>query len=221
MNSLENTKEIKVQRFNLGHMIKNLLLYFLLLGWTVLIFSVSIPLDRLSANIPTIVTDSIVGTSLTLLNLIVIYKLFGKRYSYLFRVDPLKQLSTYAWIFGTLTLVVICLVLFTEYTGIHNYSSNRSYVQFGFLFLQVVLLVPIVEELIFRGFLLLIPHPKLKYLMFVVSTLSFAMIHENPEVILWLSLGFGTLAIRFNNLWVPIIAHMLWNLFASFFAFTL
>lgn len=34
MNSLENTKEIKVQRFNLGHMIKNLLLYFLLLGWS-------------------------------------------------------------------------------------------------------------------------------------------------------------------------------------------
>lgn len=221
MNSLEDTKEIKVQRFNLVQLIKNLLLYFLLLGCTVLLFSVSIPLDRLPGNIPTIVTDSIVGTSVTLLFLFIIYKLFGKRFSYLFRIDPLKQLSTYVWMLGTLILVAVCLVLFTEFTGIHYYSSNRSYLQFGFLFLQVVLLVPIVEELIFRGFLLLIPHPKLKYLMFVVSTLSFAMIHENPEVILWLSLGFGTLAIRFNNLWVPIIAHMLWNLLASFFAFAL
>ncbi|WP_445506481.1 lysostaphin resistance A-like protein [Niallia sp. 03190] len=82
------------------------------------------------------------------------------------------------------------------------------------LLFRVTVLVPIQEELLYRGLLILVPSKRIKYLMLIVSSILFAIIHSNPFQMVWLGLGF--LAIRFNNIWIPIIAHAIWNLLATF-----
>ena len=110
------------------------------------------------------------------------------------------------------------MVLFTNVSGLTFYSSPLEFPYFILLLIRVVIIVPIEEEFVYRGLLLLIPYNKIKYLMLIVSSVIFALIHDDPYKIIWLSLGLGILGIRFNNIWIPIIAHSIWNLLASFFA---
>lgn len=84
------------------------------------------------------------------------------------------------------------------------------------LLYRVCVLVPIGEEFLYRGLLLLVPSHKIRYIMLIVSSILFASIHSNPYEIIWLGLGLGILAIRFNTIWVPIVAHALWNLMATY-----
>ncbi|WP_407652074.1 CPBP family intramembrane glutamic endopeptidase [Aquibacillus koreensis] len=109
--------------------------------------------------------------------------------------------------------------------GFINFGSFRllplsitQYLQFVFI---LSIIFPIQEELLYRGLLILIPSQRIKYLMLFISSLLFAFIHAEPTFQFFLGLGLGILAIRFNNILVPIFAHSLWNLFNSLFNFLL
>lgn len=187
---------------------------------TFFISNVDIPqLPFLKEIYPVFVVLNIENSLLTILFWLIILKIIGKNYTYLFRIDPLKNKVTYVWIIITLIAVFLMMLLFTEVSGIAYYSSPLQFSYFVLLLVRVVIIVPIQEEFVYRGLLLLVPSKKIKYFMLVVSSIIFALFHEDPSKIIWLALGFGILGLRFNNIWIPIIAHALWNLFVSFFLF--
>jgi len=162
---------------------------------------------------------NIKNSLVTILFFLLLLLTIGKKYTYLFKIEPLKSGVTYVWIIIALIAVYFMMYLFTDVKGILYYSSPLKFSYFVLLLIRLVIIVPIEEEIVYRGLLLLVPYKKIKYLMLVVSSIIFALIHDDPLKIIWLALGLGILGIRFNNIWIPIIAHGLWNLFVSFFAF--
>ncbi|WP_436371595.1 CPBP family intramembrane glutamic endopeptidase [Cytobacillus sp. BC1816] len=149
---------------------------------------------------------------LLMLFLIIVFFILGKKYNYLFSVSPLKKKVTYFWIFGVMALVIL---LMHQPLSFHLLPLQfDEYIQFLII---VCIIVPFEEEFFYRGMLLLIPYRKLQYVMLIISSLLFALIHSAVFSTLLLGLALGTLAIRFRNLWVPILAHSLWNAFSMFF----
>jgi membrane protease YdiL (CAAX protease family) len=139
-----------------------------------------------------------------------------KKYLYLFKLDPLKRKETYIWVMG---------ILIFQFT-MEGFNLAGSFALFPFSFSEylqlliiVALIAPLEEELLYRGLLLLVPSQKIRYLMLIISAVAFALIHSIPINALWLGLGTGFLAIRFNNLLVPLIVHSLWNIFVTFYHF--
>ncbi|MEK4521232.1 CPBP family intramembrane glutamic endopeptidase [Psychrobacillus sp. FSL W7-1493] len=194
-------------------------LFFFVFLLTFYISNVEIPqLPFFKGIYPEFVVLNIENSLLTILFLSILLLTIGKKYTYLFKFEPLKKGITYIWVFGTILLIYIMMVLFTNVSGLTFYSSPLELPYFILLLIRVVIIVPIEEEFVYRGLLLLIPYNKIKYLMLIVSSVIFALIHDDPYKIIWLSLGLGILGIRFNNIWIPIIAHSIWNLLASFFA---
>lgn len=141
----------------------------------------------------------------------------GRRYIHLLSVAPLRNKKSYVWIF---------LSLFTTYLIIEMVSGSNfqfrvfslDFLSYLILLIRVLVIVPIAEEFMYRGLLVLVPSKRIKFLMLLVSSIVFASFHDDPTLIIWLGLSLGILAIRFNNIWIPIIAHALWNLFVTFFA---
>ena len=143
-----------------------------------------------------------------------------KKYLYLFKLDPLKRKETYLWIMGILIFKFMMINIMEGFNSIGSFAlfpfSFSEYLQ---LLMIVALIVPLQEELLYRGLLLLVPSQKIKYLMLIISSVAFALIHPTPTTAFWLGLGNGVVAIRFNNLLVPLIVHSLWNIFVTFYHF--
>ncbi|MEK3977314.1 type II CAAX endopeptidase family protein [Psychrobacillus sp. FSL K6-2684] len=210
----------KNNRMNKRGIIRKSFLFLFVSLLTFYISNVEIPqLPFFKKIYPEFVVLNIENSLLTILFLSILLITIGKKYTYLFKFEPLKEGKTYIWIFITILLVYIMMFLFTDVSGLTFYSSPLNFSYFILLLIRVVIIVPIEEEIVYRGLLLLVPSNKIKYLMLIVSSFIFALIHDDPYKIIWLSLGLGILGIRFNNIWIPIIAHSIWNLFVSFFAF--
>ncbi len=191
-------------------MLKKSLLFVLLFGITFLIEN---------AKLQNINPDSVYfkfeNRILVILFLLILLITIGKKYIYLLNTEPIKKMESYVWIIITLFVIYIMM-------GFENIEFRLFSLGFSYYVLQlvgVVILVPIQEEFLYRGFLLLVPNQKIKYLMLIISSIIFALLHDNPMQFFWMGLGFGILAIRFNNIWIPIITHAIWNLVASFFDF--
>ncbi|MGF2616285.1 CPBP family intramembrane metalloprotease [Rossellomorea vietnamensis] len=148
----------------------------------------------------------------------VLLVIFRKRYDYLFQVNVLKDKRTYAWIFSVLTSVYILMKASSGFQGpfLPFRVPELSLLYLLILLYRVCVLVPIAEEFLYRGLLLLVPSQRIRYVMLIVSSVFFASLHSNSFETIWLGLGLGILAIRFQNIWVPIIAHTLWNLMATY-----
>lgn len=116
-------------------------------------------------------------------------------------------------------LLFLAYLLQTNLELISIKSLPISVIDYLKVLLIVAIIVPIHEELIYRGLLLLVPYNKIKYIMLVFSSILFSVIHPSPIDTFWLSLAFGVLAIRFNSIVVPIVAHSIWNTFNIFFNF--
>ncbi|WGG44740.1 CPBP family intramembrane metalloprotease [Rossellomorea sp. DA94] len=144
--------------------------------------------------------------------------LFGKKYIHVFSLDVLKEKKMYMWI--TITLICVTflkqtIIGFEDTFGLIRLPQLTTLHLF-FLLLNVCLIVPIQEELLYRGLLIIVPSKRWKLVMFFFSSITFAFLHTYPLQIIWLGLGLGVLALRFNNIWVPIIAHSLWNLLVTY-----
>lgn len=149
---------------------------------------------------------------------IVLLVIFRKEYTHLFQVSVLKDKKTYAWILSVLMVVYLLMKATTGFQGAFLLfkSPELSPLYLIILLYRVCVLVPIGEEFLYRGLLLLVPTVKIRYIMLILSSVFFASVHSNPTEIVWLGFGLGILAIRFNSIWVPIIAHAAWNLLATF-----
>ncbi|QFT87584.1 CAAX amino terminal protease self- immunity [Bacillus sp. THAF10] len=138
--------------------------------------------------------------------------LFGKKYIGMFSIAPLKKKGTYLWIIGL--LVVALFLQFQPFSFRLLPFTFGEYLQ---LFFILVIIAPIEEELFYRGLLILIPSTKIKYIMLIISSVLFGLIHAAFWGSFIIGLVLGILAIRYRNILVTIVAHSLWNTFAMFF----
>ena len=112
---------------------------------------------------------------------------------------------------------ILNLTNFLEVVSV-EYSSKVVFGGFFFF-----LIAAIIEEIVFRGYILnnLMDSIKNKYIALVISAIAFALIHSmNPNLSL---LGFvnlviagivlGITYIHTKNLWFPIFLHVSWNYF--------
>lgn len=102
-----------------------------------------------------------------------------------------------------------------------NPTSDRPI--FFFYDLRLIVIVPIVEEIFFRGLLLkqfLKQYTHIKAIL--LSSLIFGFYHLHLENFIFYSvLGilFATIYFKTNSLFVVIMAHMIWNLISNFSSF--
>jgi len=82
-------------------------------------------------------------------------------------------------------------------------------------FLLIAVVTPVVEELLFRGFVLdLLSEAYGKWTSIFISSIIFGLLHIFPFTILNAFCGgliYGYIRIRTNSLWPSIILHALWN----------
>ncbi|MCA1057512.1 CPBP family intramembrane metalloprotease [Rossellomorea aquimaris] len=155
---------------------------------------------------------------LVLIFFMILILIYRKKYEKVFSLDILKDKKMYVWI--TVTLVCVTFLKQTSIGFEDTFGLIRlpqlSTLHLFFLLLNVCLIVPIQEEILYRGLLILVPSNRLRVVMLIISSITFALLHTDPLQIIWLGLGLGVLAIRFNNIWVPIIAHSIWNLLVTY-----
>ncbi|KAF0092344.1 MAG: CAAX amino protease family protein [Fusobacteria bacterium] len=87
--------------------------------------------------------------------------------------------------------------------------------------LAIGILAPIAEELLFRGAIYnLIKDSIGKYVALFVSSVLFALIHLNiyqASYTLFIGLFLGIILMKIGSLWLPIIFHIVYNLFGGIF----
>jgi membrane protease YdiL (CAAX protease family) len=93
---------------------------------------------------------------------------------------------------------------------------SEGYLSLIIALFSIAIFVPLMEELMFRGFVLdLASEAYGKWAAIFISAVLFALIH--PLYILtvlnafWAGLIYGYLRISTNSLWPPILLHSLWN----------
>tara|TARA_S200000501_G_scaffold353731_1_gene373771 strand:+ start:667 stop:1869 length:1203 start_codon:yes stop_codon:yes gene_type:complete len=109
------------------------------------------------------------------------------------------------------------LLSYSDYTGIDfdNFISS-GYPSLIITLLAIAIMVPIMEELMFRGFVLDLASEEYgKWTAIFISAFLFAIIHPLYPVTLlnafWGGLVYGYLRIKTNSLWPPIMLHSFWN----------
>jgi len=121
---------------------------------------------------------------------------------------------------GYLILIFTSIYAMQSYDLLSRYSLNDFYSQgypsFIFMFLCIAVFVPIMEELMFRGFVLdLASEAYGKWASILISAIFFAIIHPlyilNVLNAFWAGLIYGYIRIRTNSLWPSIILHSAWN----------
>ena len=129
--------------------------------------------------------------------------------------DMLKGIG---WAIGILSIAFLCVwsagsitILETQQLGIPLLG-----------YLSFFLLVAIVEEIVFRGYLLQMVTEHLNYIVgIVVSAIGFALVHLGNDHFTWiafcnLTIGgvlMSLLYLKYHSLYVPIGFHWLWNYF--------
>ena len=121
---------------------------------------------------------------------------------------------------GYLLLIFTSLYAMQAFSAVFSVSFD-DFISHGYLSLIIALLsiavfVPVMEELMFRGFVLdLASEAYGKWAAIFISAILFALIH--PLYILtvlnafWAGLVYGYLRICTNSLWPSILLHSLWN----------
>ena len=118
------------------------------------------------------------------------------------------------------------LIIFTGFYAVNSYGMitrlsldgffSEGYFSLVATILCIAVFIPILEELMFRGFVLdLAGEAYGKWTSIFISAIFFALVH--PLYVLtvlnafWAGLVYGYLRIRTNSLWPSIILHSLWN----------
>ena len=121
---------------------------------------------------------------------------------------------------GSIPLGIIADILFPsgmEQITIYDDSSLTNPVYLSLLFITIVIIAPITEELAFRGLILdYLNHNYGKWPAIIVSSILFGVIHIIPAAIVVATFGgllYGWLRIKTDSLWPGILCHSLWNSF--------
>jgi len=171
---------------------------------------------------------SAIGSTLFVIPFIIFFvKIKGSSSKSYFSLNYVNGKKIFFWIF--ITFLLILLEDFTIYImGLQNipdFMLNITYpteLSKWLLVIAIAFFAPILEELIFRGFLLKgFSNSFLGiYGAIVLTSLIWAMIHTQYEwgylVIIFITgLVLGYAKIKTNSLFIPILMHITFNLFAS------
>jgi membrane protease YdiL (CAAX protease family) len=131
----------------------------------------------------------------------------------------------YVFISAILTALAAQFLLFIDFeqaqeTGFDQLGQNYEYV---LAFLTLVILAPIAEEVLFRGYLFgkLRKHAPV-WVAIIVTSLLFAVVHGAWNVgidVFALSIVLCLLRVWLKSIWAPILLHMLKNGIAFYFLF--
>jgi len=110
-----------------------------------------------------------------------------------------------------------------QFTKIQEVLTIRDLLSAVFIISVVIIIAPLIEEMIFRGFFQRILEYRLKDVTKAVlySALTFAIIHFNPwwaVQIYIIAVFMGYVAWRTNSIWIPFIIHAINNGAAVWFA---
>jgi hypothetical protein len=138
-------------------------------------------------------------------------------------ISPLKETKNQL-IFISLFAFQICLQYFVLniFLGekIEHFNAMPWY-HLTVIFISVCIIGPISEEILFRGYLFNKLYEKKGYLFsLIVSSIIFSLFHVDPNfyhtIFLFISgIILGFLFKRTNSLFIPILFHILWNLFVT------
>ena len=117
----------------------------------------------------------------------------------------------------------LVLQLPDQFTKIQEVLTIRDLLSAVFIIGVVIIIAPLIEEMIFRGFFQRILEYRLKDVTKAVlySALTFAIIHFNPwwaVQIYIIAVFMGYVAWRTNSIWIPFIIHAINNGAAVWFA---
>ncbi|MGI6546123.1 MAG: CPBP family intramembrane glutamic endopeptidase [Fastidiosipilaceae bacterium] len=109
---------------------------------------------------------------------------------------------------------------------LENYMQSTTYIaeesNYWLLTLCIAVLVPVAEELLFRGIVTEeIRRVAPDWLAVIIGGTAFALVHGNPVQVAYvfpLSLLLGAAYIWTNSIWVPIAMHMVYNFFGGSFS---
>ncbi len=150
-------------------------------------------------------------------------------------------LSMYATFIGTFFVLDIDPSTYSPAKGLQEGTSKSGMVErtmaelrndpllFALALPGVTLLVPMAEELIFRGalFSALVNSPVGRWGAVLITAAAWALIHFAAAPALYVGVIFimgiflGLLLLRFGSLWVTIVCHMVWNTLTSLAIFGL
>ncbi len=156
------------------------------------------------------------GSLLVIFLFLLVFLIFFKRkLTVYFSIKPLKKVNTYIWITSFLLLIFLLEHSSTGFKYIFQINIHPFYLtEYAILFLMTSIITPLEEELVFRSPLLFMFNNKFRYLWLIISISWFTLIHNDAIFALLFSIGLSFLTIKFKNLWVPIVAHLIWNLYA-------
>ncbi|HZG59593.1 MAG TPA: type II CAAX endopeptidase family protein [Anoxybacillus sp.] len=137
---------------------------------------------------------------------------------------PVYQLKTYLYILIALLLTYVTQFISFSVIGFEDPSNQMKVIGFHdslsslelfFMFLAVVLVTPIKEELLFRGILHRFLEKKYNfYVGLIVSSLLFGITHFGYPVTAMVMGVISVLLYRMtNSLYVSMIYHIIWNAF--------
>jgi len=135
--------------------------------------------------------------------------------------------SDYKWIvFSVVFIGIYGLILFFLDLDFRPDFTFSNHLQIGFAFLSMALYVPLLEEIIFRGYLLTrlneIFGNKLQLLSVIIVSVIFAFSHIYYPMsalvfIFFMSVFLCVMKLKTGNLWLAVIFHMINNLLAVYF----
>lgn len=149
-----------------------------------------------------------------------------------FSFIPFKKGKTYVYLLGSFFVLYAFNYLFIEVLKLEDFTEsyellgmldNTSYSQIALIYVTYVIVGPIYSELIYRGIIFGFLASKYKvWIGTVVSAIIFSLLSLQISIVLiFMGVLLVFLYIQSKSLVVPIVFHMIWNLYAitSFYMF--
>ncbi|MDN7242191.1 type II CAAX endopeptidase family protein [Planococcus sp. N028] len=132
-----------------------------------------------------------------------------------FSLKPFAHVKTYIGILLFLLVVFVIEHAESNFNYIFQFNFHPFFFsEYAILYLITAIITPIEEELVFRAPLLLLFKKKSRYVWLLFSCIWFTLIHQDSLFALIFSLGLSLLTLKYKNIWIPILAHVLWNSYA-------
>lgn len=208
----------------------------LIIAFIEVLQKVGVPLDQISDSLFQLIAGAVIY-ALTLLIVIGVPWLVKKIRTTKeeLGMQRLPKLMDYVWVpagavaylilTATVTAIAMSFLMFVDYdqaqdTGFTNMSAQAEYI---LAFMMLVIIAPIAEELLFRGYLF----GKLRkyaplWISILITSVLFALVHFAWNVgldVFALSIVLCLLRVVSGSLWPSIMLHMLKNGVAFYFLF--
>ncbi|SDB82631.1 hypothetical protein SAMN05421734_101233 [Pelagirhabdus alkalitolerans] len=145
-----------------------------------------------------------------------------------YSLEPMKQLSTYGYIVGSVGLIYLSQFIIIDLLTLEEAGSQVDLFGLGDINLTTVnvllisgvfiIIAPLLEEVLFRGFIFGFLAEKLGLTVgFIASSVIFGLLHPG-HILSATIMGFIITGVYYKTrtLWAPILLHLIWNSIATY-----